>query len=372
MMTLRERIRSVYMGETPDVVPYMLDLSHWFYHRHRKPWDLSQTYGLPEQDLIDYHKKMGVGYYIPNLGLFFKISYPNDTRADVIKSENGQAITWSFETPLGKIERTREWEPETYSWGIREWGIKSEPQLRILGSALANRTYQFLPEKYRAWVDSIGDSGVCYIGFGYSAMGSLLSLWMGIEGTIYASYDWPETLHEVMDQINQNNLKLVDKLAESPVEFICMGDNFSSDVQPPRFFDQWSRQFYTEAIRRFHKAGKFVAVHIDGKLTGAINMIKETGADCADAITPKPMGDFTPQQCRDEAGPEFILSGGVSPELWLPNVSNADFKQAVLDWLALRKQSPRLIANAGDQVPPGALEERIEIMRDLVEQHGRY
>ena len=151
-----------------------------------------------------------------------------------------------------------------------------------------------------------------------------------------------------------------------------MGDNFSSDVQPPRFFDTWSRPFYEEAIRRLHAAGKFVAVHIDGKLRGAIGMIRDAGADCADAVTPAPMGDLTPSQCRDEAGPDFILSGGVPPNLWLPNVDIETFKRSVLDWLALKDRSPRLIANAGDQVPPGADEDRIRIMRDLVEEHGRY
>ena len=100
-------------------------------------------------------------------------------------------------------------------------------------------------------------------------------------------------------------------------------------------------------------------------------MIRDVGADAADAVTPRPMGDLTPEQCRDEAGPEFILSGGVSPDLWLPEVNVARFKQDVLDWLALARRSRRLIANAGDQVPPGAAEERIEIMRDLVERYGR-
>jgi uroporphyrinogen-III decarboxylase len=151
-----------------------------------------------------------------------------------------------------------------------------------------------------------------------------------------------------------------------------MGDNFSSDLQPPRFFARWSRPYYAEAIRRLHGAGKCVAVHIDGRLRGAIGMIRDAGADCGDAITPAPMGDLTPEQCREEAGPHFILSGGVPPTLWLPEAPVAAFKQSVLDWLALKKRSPRLIANAGDQVPPHAAEERIEIMRELVEQHGRY
>jgi uroporphyrinogen-III decarboxylase len=100
-------------------------------------------------------------------------------------------------------------------------------------------------------------------------------------------------------------------------------------------------------------------------------MIRDTGADCADAVTPPPMGDLTAAECRDEAGEAFILSGGVSPDLWLPGASLEAFKAAVRDWLDLRRRSPRLIANAGDQVPPGADEDRIAIMRDLVETGGR-
>ena len=371
-MTSKERIKAVYRGDVPDHVPYMLDLSHWFYHKHHCPWDLSKAYDEPEYQLIDYHKKMGVGFYVPNLGSFFETSYADDVKASVEKNVEENTVTWSLETPLGQIQRSRIWEEGSYSWAIADWTIKTEEQLKILGSALANRRFTFLPDKYQAWVDYIGDIGVCYGLPGYSAMGQLLNYWMGIEGVTYATCDWPDTTREVVDQINQNNLSLIDVLADSPAEFVCMGDNFSSDLQPPGFFDRWSRPYYTEAIGRLHAAGMYVAVHIDGRLSGALEMIRSVGADCADAVTPTPMGDLSPAQCRAEAGPEFILSGGVSPDLWLADVSTEVFKQAVLDWLELKSQSPRLIANAGDQVPPGAVEERIEIMRDFVDKYGRY
>ena len=370
-MSLRERILSVYDGKTPDVVPFMLDLSHYFYHKHRLPWDISRAYEKPERELIDYHRRMNVGFYIPNLGTFLETVYPEDVTLSVQKNADGRTITWAFGTPLGNIERTRIWKKDTYSWGMASWGIQTEQQLKILAYALGNRKYRFLSEKYQAWSDYIGDIGVCYLPFGYSAMGQLLNYWMGIEGTIYATVDYPDTVRMVVDQINENNLLLIDMLADSNLEFICLGDNFSSDIQPPHFFNRWSRDFYTQAIRRLHAAGKFVAVHIDGRLRGALRIFAEIGADCADAVTPAPMGDLTPQQCRDEAGPGLILSGGVPPNLWLSETKTEVFKKAVLDWLELRKQSPRLIANAGDQVPPCAAEERIEIMRDLVEKYGR-
>lgn len=372
MMTIRERILAVYNGQTPDQVPFMLDLSHWFYHRFQMPWDLSRSYDKPEYEMIEYHKSHDVGFYMPNLGSFFSVSYDGDIRPEVARSDDGRSITWTYNTPLGSVSRQRIWEEDSYSWGIRDWAITDEDQLRILAYALSHRRYAPMWDRYLAWVDAVGEYGVVYLPLGYSGMGHLLSYWMGVENTMYAMADWPDTLQECVDQINDNNLDGIDLLCDSPAEIIILGDNFSSDIQPPSFFAQFSADFYREAISRLHQAGKYVAVHIDGMLRGAMAMIRDVGADTADAVTPQPLGDLTPQQCRDEAGDTFILSGGVSPDLWLPDVPLARFEQAAHDWLALKERSPRLIANAGDQVPPGADEQRIGILRDIVAEHGRY
>jgi hypothetical protein len=373
MMTLRERILAVYRGDEPDVVPYMLDLSHWFYHKHRMPWDLSRAFERPETDLIDYHRQAAAGFYLPNLGSFYSTAFAPDVEVETAKHEadNAPEIIWRVRTPLGEIERRRRWEEQTYAWGISRWGVRNEADLQVFGYAMSRREFTPKWDNYRAWVREVGDAGVVYLSAGYSAMGYLLHYWMGVEGTAYALVDYTRTLHEVVDAVNANNLQLIDLLAQSPAEIIIMGDNFSSDIQPPMFFQKWSAAYYEEAIRRLHGAGKFVAVHIDGRLAGAIRMVRETGADCGDAITPTPFGDLTPAQCREEAGPNFILSGGVSPDLWLPTAPVEDFRARVLEWLDLRRRSPRLIANAGDQVPPGADEDRIRLMRDLVDEHGR-
>ena len=371
-LTMRERILAVYRGETPDRVPFMLDLSHWFYHRHRRPWDLSAAYEEPEYDLIDFHREAGVGFYMPNLGSFYSTSYSPDIKASVEKSPDGRTIVWRFETPLGTIQRSRQWMDQTYAWGITEYGVRNERDLAVLARALGNRTFAPKWDHYLRWREYVADIGVVYLPMPYSAMGQIMHYWMGIENVVYASCDWPQELKETVDRINHNNLQLIDLLCESPAEIVIMGDNFSSDIQPPRFFDQWSRIYYTEAINRLHRAGKFVAVHIDGRLRGALKMIRETGADCADAVTPLPMGDLTPGECREEAGAKFILSGGVSPDLWLPGADIGSFERAILDWIALKEKNPRLIANAGDQVPPGASEDRIRLMRDMVETHGKY
>lgn len=374
-MTLRERILAVLGGETPDVVPYMLDLSHWFYAKHHLPWDLSAAYTQPEAELIACHRRVGAGFYMPNLAAMFTVTYSDDVSVETFKRHAGGGapeIVWRMATPEGTIERARRWHEATYAWGISAWGIRTPADLRVFARAMAGRTYTSDWAQWRAWDACVGDAGVVYLPAGYSAMGHLLNLWMGIEGVVYATADFPEALRDAVDAVNANALDLVDLLCTCPAQVVLLGDNFSSDIQPPAFFARWSRPFYAEAIARLHRAGKKVAVHIDGRLKGAIAMFRELGADGGDAITPTPLGDLTPEACRDEAGPDFILSGGVSPELWLPSTPREAFEAQVRRWLALKARSPRLIANAGDQVPPGADADRIEWMRDLVATHGRY
>lgn len=373
-MTQRERILSVYRGETPDVVPFMLDLSHWFYHREHRPWDLSQSYETPEAELIECHRRLGAGFYMPNLASFYSAAFPDDVQARTWKEDSGGTpeIVWEISTPVGTIERRRVWSEQTYAWGISKWGIETPEDLEAFGYAMSRRTFSPKWANMESWRAAVGDLGAVYGSHGYSTVGHLLHYWMGVERFTYAVMDDPARLRRVIDAVNANQLGLVDLLVQSPAEIVIMGDNISSDVQPPHVFERWSAPYYREAIRRLHAAGKHVAVHIDGRLRGALAMIRDTGADCGDAITPTPMGDLTAAECRQEAGPDFILSGGVSPDLWLPDVPLDVFRRYVLEWLELRRHSPRLLAAAGDQVPPGAEEGRVELMRDLVETDGRY
>jgi hypothetical protein len=352
----------------------MLDLSHWFYQRTQKPWDLSRAYTEPETELIAVHRRYGAGFYLPNLAAFVTTRYPEGVRATTqrVETPDGLEIISRFETPTGAIERRRRWEPQTYAWGISQWGIRTPGELAVFAEALSGRSFEAHWERYTAWVEAVGDLGVVYLPLGYSALGHLLHYWMGVEGFFYAAADYPELLTRVVERVNANTLDLVDLVANSPAEIVIMGDNLSSDVQPPPVFERWSGDFYRAAIRRLQACGKKVAVHIDGRLRGALRMVCNCGADAADAVTPTPMGDLTAAQCRAEVGEHFILSGGVSPDLWLPNVPLARFERAAIDWLELRQSSPALIANAGDQVPPGADERRIERLRELVEVYGRW
>lgn len=375
MMTPRERILAVYNGETPDRVPYMLDLSHYYLHKYNLPWDLCNGYPKPDTGLMDFNRKMGAAFYCPQQTHFWNVSLGDDVKstAETRVVDGVPEIVWRFETPIGAIERIRVWEQGSYSWAIKKWGVTDEKDLAVLAYAMSSRRFSAIPQNYKEWADYIGEDGLVYLNSGYSAMGYLLNYWMGVENTVYASYDFEDELEECVRKINDNNLQQIEMMAsqfDAPV--IIMGDNFSSDVQSPPFFDRWSKDYYAKAYEIIHSYGKKVAVHVDGKLKGAIKMMKDIGVDCIDAVTPGSVGGCSPLQAREEAGNDLILSGGIPNELWYDYSDLADFEKAVKDWLALKDISPALIMAAGDQVPPGAEESRILRLGELVAEYGNY
>jgi len=352
----RERMLAVYSGETPDKVPYILDLSHYYYHKYKKPWILLNSYVEPETDLIDFNRKFNAGFYVPNQMRLFDVYYEDNVKSDawIEKVDGNPEIHWRHETPGGTIERIRVWHEQTYSWPIKKHGVETEDDLRILADAMSARRYVPLIDNYKAWDECVGDSGIVEMIYGLSAMGYIMHYWMGMENTIFACYESNDVMHDTIDRINANNIECIKMLMQYPGYVVAMGDNFSSDMQPPSYYEEWSAPFYKEAADIIHESGKKQSVHIDGLLRKSIGMIRDTGADIIDAVTPAPMFDLTPAECREEAGDKLILSGGVPPNFWLPESPVELFERAVIEWLELKNSSSALVAAAGDQVPPGA------------------
>ena len=62
-MTLRERHLAVLNGKTPDVVPWFVELSYWFYSQKKQRFVPSPEKVL-DYEMIDLYKEVGAGIYI--------------------------------------------------------------------------------------------------------------------------------------------------------------------------------------------------------------------------------------------------------------------------------------------------------------------
>ena len=85
--------------------------------------------------------------------------------------------------------------------------------LRVLGYALGSQAYTPYWDRYRSWVDAVGDMGVVYLPAGYSAVGHLLHYWLGVQGTVYAAADWPVTVNAVSGYSGGGKSMIAEEIA---------------------------------------------------------------------------------------------------------------------------------------------------------------
>ncbi|MBN1541905.1 hypothetical protein JW992_07135 [candidate division KSB1 bacterium] len=368
--TPRERVRAVYAGQTPDRVPLLLDLSHWYKKNHGVFFDL-RGFTQVEPELVELHKKCGAVLYIET-GNPFDIAYEDDSVFSENWTDDHGVFHTRITTPLGTICEERIFNPDSYSYHIHKWLVQDIRDLAVLEYALSRRSLHPRFERYLAWNQAAGDLAFPYVFLSYSGLGFLISRYMGIERTILAIYDYPQQVERFIRSVNACNLRLLDQLIDQPFDVLLVGDNHDSSVQSPDLFKRFTFDYYSEIARRLHAHGKYLAVHVDGEMRGLLQLLDACGVDCIDAATPSPMFSLTPENARAQAGDRLILSGGIPATVFGAGGSDAEFIESVKRWLDIRLCSPHLFLAAGDQVPPDAPWHRIEMLSELVDRYGRY
>lgn len=367
-MTERERLLTVLKGETPDVVPWFADIGHWYRSEAYDKWDL---FGVTEVDtkIFDIHRDVKAGAYI-DAGSLHKEEFEDGV--EHIREMQGELAVEKFITKIGEVTMERRWSPVSFSWDVTKLMIQSPKDLEVLTYAMERKKIIPNLEYWDTMEEYYGEIGIGFPHMGYTALGSLVSYYMGVENTIYASFDYPELLKKYCETYNSKQMEIVNICASSPAPHLFFGDNLSSDVQPPPLFNEYSYDHYKNIADTLHKAGKTVSAHLDGMLNNIIGVVAEAGIDVADACTPAPTGDLTPSQMREQAGNDMILMGGIAPTKWLPETSDKEFVEHVKEWLDLKKTNSRFVQSAGDQVPPGTEYKRIKLVREIVDEFGQY
>jgi len=369
-MTARERIRSVYQGRTPDQVPLMLDLSHWYKKNQQVFFDLT-GFTQVEEGLVALHRRCGAALYCET-GNHFEVYYEDETVQSQAWTDAQGVFHTVIRTPLGTIAEERVFSPASYSYHIKKWLVQDRSDLQVLQYALQRRKVRPRFDRYHAWAEAAGELGFIYTFLSYSGLGFLVSRYMGVEKTILMIYDYPDEVEQFVRTVNDTNLRMLDEIIDGPYEVLIVGDNHDANVQSPALFKRFTFDYYQELVRRLHGRGKYLAVHVDGEMRGLLRLLDQCGVDCIDAATPAPMFSLSPEQARQEAGERLILSGGIPATIFSRLATEEQFVQVVKRWLDIRKNSSRLILAAGDQVPIDAPWRRIEMLAELAAHYGRY
>ena len=358
-MTPRQRLLAVYRGQEPDRVPALADLSYWYAAHGGGKFIPGHTDGANSDKiprLLELHRQIGAAIHL-NLGTFYDEHF--DETVGVRSGVDGELYRHRFDTPVGSVEEVRQWSDMTFSWPIVQHMVKEVADLRVIRYIFEHVSYTARWNAFREVDKLVGDIGLPLIQVPYTGMGFLISRYAGVERTVMLVTDEPDELEQTVATINAAHEQVMRLMADGPSQVLFHSDNLSSDVQSPRWLERYSGAYYRRMAKIAHEHGKLLVTHIDGRLRGLLRTVGEMGIDGADAVTPAPWGDLTPQQCRDEAGPKLVLSGGVPPSSFSPDIPLKVLDEQIETWLDLRRSSPALILAPGDQLPPDGELDRV-------------
>jgi len=363
----RQRVLAILRGEQPDQVPWFADLDYYagaLEHRGLRPAGFRTS-----AEYIDWHRELRAGFYLQGYMPFREIR----RRCTGQVRKAGNRTHRSIQTPAGELTETWLWSDESYSLAPVERLIKSAADLAAYRCLYEDVSYEpdyALAEERSRLVEDIGVV-LCYTP--RTPFMRMVAIDAGIENVVDLYMEAPEELEETLRVMEQALDQAVAMVLESPAEIVMIPENLSSEVVGPAFFEMFMREIQTKWVRWIHQAGKYSCMHMDGTLKGLLRQEASVGYSFIEALTPWPVGDLPVEEWKDYLGGQGCLGwGGIPGSYFSPGTSGEQFQEFVASVLEVMRSEPRYVLGVADQVPPDGLEERIRLVADLVDRHGRY
>lgn len=366
-MTPRERIFAVLKGEKPDLVPWFGDLDYWansLIKRGIKPVGFIQS-----DDYINWHRELGVGFYLQ--GYFpFKQIYEN---CDVREWTEGHKRYKEIITPVGSVRECWEYIPTSFSEGPVEHFMKSEEDIPVMKFIYENTRfepdYDFACQRKK----QVGDQGVVLCYLPKSPFMHLLALEAGVVSVTMAALTVPDQFKDLLDTMKKAFDQAAQIAVDSPAEVLMIPENLSSEMVGPDLFELYMYDYQKEWTSKIRDAGKYSFIHIDGTLRGLLQQEASVGFSVLEALTPHPVGDLKFEELAGYIGDsKSIIWGGIPGVYFTECVSETEFEKHVKHVLSIMNKEPRFVLGVADQVPPDGLESRVRGVAKLVREFGKY
>ena len=293
-MTQRERFFNRITGKNTDKNPFFPDLSKWYeYHRNageipdkdylpgelippddvinKKPGIMPEPY--QHSTLFDIHRDLDCGLPVHGYGIFYDVSYPN---CEIITQQNDTETITIIKTPKGELRQVSRMAGDR-STMITEHMVKTVSDFPALKEFISNTVYSPNYEKATKALDLVGELGYVNMIVGRSPYGKLVVDLAGIVNLTYIAMEHPHELTETLEVIHESDRKLWEITAKAPGKIAFIADNMDESLYSPMNYERFCLPVYQEMTDLFHRHGKIVLAHMDGRLKNLLPMGKGHG-----------------------------------------------------------------------------------------------
>lgn len=304
------------------------------------------------------------GYFVKSA---VDVSYGEEVELFVKRNEN--LVRTTIQTPVGSLHEVS----KTDAWGLSsrklEYPVKSAEDFKALTYVLDSARVNFNKQVYGELVREIKGQGIVSYFFPRSPLQALILDCMGFTRTMrFLFIEGHRRLEDVMDAIERYNDKFFEAMGGSPIEVFNLGENIDVRLTSPKLFEKFCLPVYQKRCDYLHKRRKYVHIHVDGYAKPLLPLLRDSGLDGVEALTPYPVGDMTIDDIARGLGDELVVLDGIPYILFLPDVPYEKLERFVRKIVV---KIPRLVLGISDELPPPADVERVRMVSRLLDELAR-
>jgi len=334
----RERLTAVFEGKRPDRMPWA-------------PLIFDDTLSLYPARIrnagpIEFTKMVGGDVLWRTSACRIR----NDALKVTQRGGRGRVYV-KYETSIGSLSeirrRTRFGAPR-----IEKYPVETAHDLKVLEHIMNHQVAEADYEGILRADEKVGDSGLVMIFQTPSPVQSLTQAWMGLAGFYSHLLRHRSDLEGLMALMHERNREAYELMAESPAQIQCIVENTDVGLASPDTYQRYSLGHVKDYVDIVHRHGKTAMVHMCGKIDRLLPLIRQTGLDGIDCLTPSPTGDVDFRRAYEVFGGKFIVHGILNPTKWMPPDRTPEEIEASIDEIAERVlDRPFILCTAADGIP---------------------
>jgi len=359
--------RDVVFGRSGGKIIWQPRIGCWYDDKQFAGEPLPEPYD--GMSVPEIHRELGCSarLYREYNPCFVRVEDPDVTfREERLSSTD---VKTTIRTPVGEQVEVLRASPNNWAKIHVKWQVESQDELKVAAWRERHTTWIWDQECFDAAQRDVGDLGAPTIFMPRMNVQSLYIERMGVANAMYALHDWPRTVEDYFDALEESHSRLIKVINASPVDIINFGENIHATTLTPDLFERYHLPACRRRCEALHRAGKFVCSHWDGDCGPLLRFAQETGLDGIEAITPSPQGDVELREVRLAFGDEMYLIDGI-PAIYFddtfPVETLVECTQRLIDLFA-----PKLVLGISDEISSTGDIERVRVVGQIVDEYNQ-
>jgi hypothetical protein len=274
-------------------------------------------------------------------------------------------IITEYRTPKGDLRQVQRLTEHGSSLMNVEYFLKNLDDLKVFEYILNERRYQWDNKRFQWGKRRFGEIIPLRANLERIPIMWLIVGLMGFKRTVTMIWKNPNEMNSFMKVLENEHIKQIDVYKGKPVDELNFVDNMHQDLCPPPYFKDFVIPFFKRVIPEVHKQSIVATSHWDGYVKQLIPLVKLTGLDGLECVTPLPQGDVALNEMK-EGMQGMFLRDGIPAVLMCPWSNIKTLKNHVES--LIEAFYPRLILGISDLLPANADIKRVNIVNEILKE----